>query len=189
METVHRKREVVVLIVVALMFSTAIAYFVAASKESSELQESQSDSSSLPETRTMEDSTVTEQEQEQEEEEEEEEEDEQSLVAGSISGPRNETIFFAIIAFAYIGVGVWMLKNKSTIGSRVPYIIAIVGSIALIAFYIATRVVEIPYIGIEEEINPIDILAKCLQAGIVAGSIYVLVPSGKATQKQVQHKG
>jgi ABC-type multidrug transport system fused ATPase/permease subunit len=183
MEEVSRRRKVVVLIVVALTFSTAITYFVAAAKESSELQESQSDSLSLPETRT----TIT--EQEQEEEEEEEEEEEQSSAAGSISGPRNETIFFIIIAFAYIGVGIWMLKNRSTIGSRVPYMIAIVGSIALIVFYTATRVVDIPYIGIEEQINPVDILAKCLQAGIVAGSIYVFVSSGKATQKQVQHKG
>jgi hypothetical protein len=41
MEEVSRKRKVVVFAVVALMFSTAITYFVAASKESSELQESQ----------------------------------------------------------------------------------------------------------------------------------------------------
>jgi hypothetical protein len=80
------------------------------------------------------------------------------------------------------------LKNRNTVDRRVPYITAIIGSMALIVFYAATRVVDIPYIGIEEEINPIDILAKFLQAGIIAVYIYVLVSSGKATQKQVQNK-
>ncbi len=73
---------------------------------------------------------TTEQEQEEEEEEEEEE---QLLASGRIFGPRNETIFFVIIAFAYIGVGIWMLTNRSTIGKRAPYLIAIIGSISLIA--------------------------------------------------------
>jgi hypothetical protein len=64
--------------------------------------------------------------------------------------------------------------------------IAIIGSIALIAFYTATRFVDIPYIGIEEEINSVDILTKCLQVGVIAGSIYVLVSSRRTTQKQIQ---
>jgi hypothetical protein len=175
MEEVSQKRKVVVFIVVALMFSTAVTYFVAASKESSELQESQP--SSALETRKEGTSTT---------EQEEQEEQEQSSVASKISGPRNESIFFYIVAFAYIGVGIWILKNRNTINKRAPYMIAIIGSIVLIAFYTATRIVEIPYIGIEEEINSIDILAKCLQVGIIAGSIYVLVTSRKTKQKQIQ---
>jgi hypothetical protein len=173
MEEVSRTRKVVVFVVVALMFSTAITYFVAVAKESSELQESQP--GSALETRKEGMSTT------------EQEEQEQSSVASKISGPRNESIFFSIVAFAYIGVGIWILKNRNTINKRAPYMIAIIGSIVLIAFYTATRIVEIPYIGIEEEINSIDILAKCLQVGIIAGSIYVLVSSRKS-QKQIPQK-
>jgi hypothetical protein len=162
------------------MFSTAITYLVAASKESG-LQESESGL----ETRN-EGTTIT---TEQEEKEEAEEQEQSSATAASkISGPRNETIFFIIVALAYIGVGIWILKNRNTISKRTPYMIAIIGSIALIAFYTATRFIDIPYIGIEEEINLIDILAKCLQVGIIAGSIYVLMSSRKTIQKKNQHK-
>jgi hypothetical protein len=163
MEDVSRKIKIVIFVVVALMFSTAITYFVVASQSGSEGM-----------------ITTTEQE--------EAEEQEHPSVANKISGPRNESIFFTIVAFAYIGVGVWILKNRDITSEGTPYMIAIVGSIALVVFYAATRIIDIPYIGIEEEINPIDILTKCLQVGIIAGSIYVLVLSKKTTQKQIQHK-
>ena len=73
----------------------------------------------------------------------------------------NEMIFFVIIGIAYIAAGIWMLENKYY--SKMPYILAAIGSIALIAFYIATRTINIPTIGIQDDVGTIDILSKVLQ--------------------------
>ncbi len=54
-----------------------------------------------------------------------------------------------------------MLENKYY--SKIPYIIAIIGSIALIAFYISTRTMNIPSIGVQDDIGTTDILSKVMQ--------------------------
>ena len=54
-----------------------------------------------------------------------------------------------------------MLENKYY--SKIPYILAIIGSIALIAFYISTRTMNIPSIGVQDDIGTIDILSKVMQ--------------------------
>ena len=45
-------------------------------------------------------------------------------------------IFFIVTGIAYIAAGIWMMENKYY--SKIPYVIAAIGSIALIAFYIST---------------------------------------------------
>ena len=67
-----------------------------------------------------------------------------------------------MVGIAYIAAGIWMLENKYY--SKVPYIIAAIGSIALIAFYISTRTMNIPSIGLQDDIGTIDILSKVMQA-------------------------
>jgi hypothetical protein len=69
-------------------------------------------------------------------------------------------------------VAVWMLKNKRN--SKIPYIIAAVGSLGIIILYIITRTVNIPYLGLEAEVSTIDILSKVLQVGIIIGSALVI---------------
>jgi NADH:ubiquinone oxidoreductase subunit K len=91
---------------------------------------------------------------------------------GDIIATRNETIFFIVVALAFIAVGTWILKNKYH--SKVPYFIAVIGSLALIAFYISTRTINIPPIGLQDDIGTIDIVAKVLQAVIAGVSIYIL---------------
>ena len=81
-------------------------------------------------------------------------------------------IFFMIVGIAYITVGVWIVKRKDH--SKLPYIVAIIGSAALIVFYIATRAVSIPSIGLQTDIGSIDIVAKVLQSTIIVGSLLVL---------------
>ena len=89
-----------------------------------------------------------------------------------IMGIANELIFFTIVGIAYILVGFWMIKSKYH--SKIPYIVAITGSAALIVFYIATRTVSLPTIGLESDIGIIDTVSKILQGAIIVGSLFVL---------------
>jgi glucan phosphoethanolaminetransferase (alkaline phosphatase superfamily) len=89
-----------------------------------------------------------------------------------IMGITNELIFFTIVGIAYILVGFWMIKSKYH--SKIPYIVAITGSAALIVFYIATRTVSLPTIGLESDIGITDTVSKILQGAIIVGSLFVL---------------
>jgi hypothetical protein len=89
-----------------------------------------------------------------------------------IMGITNELIFFTIVGIAYILVGFWMLKRKYH--SKIPYIVAITGSAALIVFYIVTRTVNLPTIGLQTDIGIIDTVSKILQGAIIVGSLFVL---------------
>jgi hypothetical protein len=130
------------------MISTAAVYFIVASQDYSELSQSASSSDSTT-------STITE-----------------SKDQGEIIATVNEMVFFIVVGVAYIAAGIWMLENKYY--SKMPYIIAIIGSIALIAFYISTRTMNIPSIGVQDDIGTTDILSKVMQAAIVGVSIYIV---------------
>ena len=135
---------IIAYIVIALMLSTAVIYFLVASQAYSELSQAASQSSGSISKDALAD----------------------------IIGTTNEMIFFIIIGIAYILVGFWMIKRKYH--SKVPYIVAIIGSGALIVFYIATRIVSIPTIGLQTDIGTIDTVSKILQSSIIAGSLFVL---------------
>jgi hypothetical protein len=89
-----------------------------------------------------------------------------------ITHTSNEMIFFMIVGIAYTLVGFWMIKRKYH--SKIPYIVAIAGSAALIVFYIATRTVSLPTIGLQTDIGTIDTVSKILQGSIVVGSLFLL---------------
>ncbi len=87
-------------------------------------------------------------------------------------GDMGEVVFFSIIGASYVPIGLWMLKKKAI--SKKPYVVALIGSAALIAFYVATRTVNIPMIGIQDDVGTPDLTAKVLQGTIVAVSAYML---------------
>lgn len=89
------------------------------------------------------------------------------------SGAFIETAFFAAVGAAYIPVGVWATVTKHT--SKIPYILAIGGSVSLIILYVLSRTVDIPLVGQQDDVGFIDILSKVLQAGIIAVSAYIIV--------------
>jgi len=89
------------------------------------------------------------------------------------SGAFIETAFFAAVGAAYIPIGVWATITRHT--SKIPYILAIVGSIALICLYILSRTVNIPLVGQQDDVGFIDILSKVLQGGIIAVSAYIIM--------------
>lgn len=92
--------------------------------------------------------------------------------ASDIAATKNEMSFFLVVGIAYIPVAIWMLKIKHK--NKVPYIIAIIGSIALILLYALTRTVNLPSIGLQSDIGMIDIAAKVIQGGIVSISIFLI---------------
>ena len=83
-----------------------------------------------------------------------------------------EAIFFAVSGIAYIAVGIWMIKSNSQ--NKYPYIITLIGSLALIIFYFISRSVSLPIVGQQEDVGAIDITAKILQLAIIALSIYII---------------
>ncbi|HEY7569809.1 MAG TPA: hypothetical protein VH796_00445 [Nitrososphaeraceae archaeon] len=93
--------------------------------------------------------------------------------AQDIMATTNEMIFFIIIGLGYTAVGIYILENRYR--NKIPYVMAIIGSFALILFYILTRTINIPSIGIQDDIGATDMLTKVIQAAIVALSAYILV--------------
>ena len=86
-----------------------------------------------------------------------------------------ETMFFATAGILYIPFGIWMLKNK--LASRAPYIISIIGSVSLIILYIASRNVNLPLVGQQEDVGITDLARKVLQVGIIIICSILLVKS------------
>ena len=100
-------------------------------------------------------------------EEHEEEPDE------SIEGALVETALFATVGGAYIPVGLWAINSRNS--SRTPYFLAIVGSGALIILYVLSRTVDLPIVGIQDDVGFTDIASKVLQGAIIAASAYIIV--------------
>jgi hypothetical protein len=91
-----------------------------------------------------------------------------------------QMVFFVMCGIAYIPVGIWMaactkLANRTT----KPYIIAIAGSAALIALYVVSRMISLPLVGLQSDVGTIDVSAKVLEAGIIAGSVYTVLSMKK----------
>jgi hypothetical protein len=85
-------------------------------------------------------------------------------------------VFFVICGIAYIPVGIWMVaRTKLANRTTRRYIIAIAGSAALIALYVVSRMSSLPLVGLQTDVGTIDVLAKVLEAGIIAGSVYAVL--------------
>lgn len=77
-----------------------------------------------------------------------------------------ETMFFATAGVLYIPFGIWMIKSR--LSSRAPYAISLIGSVMLIVLYIASRNVNLPIVGQQEDVGITDLASKVLQIGIIA---------------------
>jgi len=62
-----------------------------------------------------------------------------------------------------------MLRNR--LHSRGPYVISILVSIFLVVLYVASRTINLPVVGIQEDIGTVDIITKIIQIGIIAISV------------------
>jgi len=138
-------KPLIVYIITALMIATSLLYFYVAYEDYQELLQATSSSS---------------------------EDSKDATSAEDIQATRNEMTFFLMVAISYIPISIWMLKVKHS--SKIPYIIAIVGSAALIVFYILTRMMDIPSIGLQTDVGTIDITTKIVQGAIVAISSFLI---------------
>jgi len=140
-------KPLIVYVITALMAATSLLYFYVVYEDYQELLQSSSSSADNKDTA--------------------------AASAADIQATRNEMTFFLIVAISYIPIAIWMLKVKHS--SKIPYIIAIVGSAALIVFYILTRVIDIPSIGMQTDVGTTDIAVKIIQGAIVAISSFLIV--------------
>jgi len=88
---------------------------------------------------------------------------------GNDPGSQIQTMFFATAGIVYIPLGIWMLRNR--LHSRGPYVISILVSIFLMALYVASRTINLPLVGVQEDIGTVDIITKIIQIGIIAISV------------------
>lgn len=154
-----KSAHVAAYVLAALMLSTGILYLTLAYGENRDHQAEAQASTGVSETGEANESETGEQEA-------------KNTTESQGFGDMGEVVFFSIIGASYVPIGLWMLKKKAI--SKKPYAIALIGSIALIAFYVATRTINIPMIGIQDDIGTPDITAKILQGAIVAVSAYML---------------
>jgi hypothetical protein len=152
-------------VLAALMLSTAIIYFVAAVEESAESAEGEvSEQTTSTKDRDFDNdeapSAATSTGADQDE------------TGGDALATQVQTAFFAIVGLGYTSIGIWMLKDKGR--TNAPYIIAIVGSISIIGLYVASRTIDLPIVGLQDDVGTIDILSKVLQVGIVVLAAYIV---------------
>ncbi|MBI3841937.1 MAG: hypothetical protein HY295_02135 [Thaumarchaeota archaeon] len=96
-----------------------------------------------------------------------------------------QTMFFTVSGIAFVPLGIWMLKNR--LYSRAPYVIATIISVAMIGFYVASRTVNLPVVGIQDDTGPIDIASKVVQGTIIITSA-LLMPHLKREQLAILSK-
>jgi hypothetical protein len=77
-----------------------------------------------------------------------------------------------IAGIGYAAIGLWMILDKRN--SKIPYIIAIVGSLVLLGIYFISRTVGISSLG-TEPIGSLDAIVAGLQVAIIAISLYILI--------------
>jgi len=76
-------------------------------------------------------------------------------------------------------LGIWMTKNG--FNSRAPYIMAIIASVSLIGLYAASRMVNLPVVGKQDDFGVLDIASKVLQVALIVISV-ILLPKLKKAQ-------
>jgi len=141
--------RIAIFTLVALMLSASAVYFVQAYEETGE---EDSDEENI----TLADNVET----------------DEASVENVEEGELPEAAFFSLVGLAYIPVSGWMIHKKHT--SKKPYVIALVGSLAMIVFYVLTRTVDLPIIGLQTDIGITDTSAKILQVAAVAFSGFLI---------------
>ena len=96
-----------------------------------------------------------------------------SQMQESSDGPSQiQTMLFTTAAVSYLPLGIWMIKNR--LHSRAPYVIASLISVALIGLYVMSRTVNLPVVGIQDDVGVVDVVSKAVQGGIIVVSLLLL---------------
>jgi hypothetical protein len=100
-------------------------------------------------------------------------------------GTELQTAFFAVAGVASLGVAAWILTTRKKI-IKPPYIVAAAGSAFLIGFYIISRTVELPVVGIQSDVGDLDIVCKVLQAAVIGLSVYAISVSRRKEKEKIK---
>jgi hypothetical protein len=105
-----------------------------------------------------------------------------STNTGMDMGTLVQTTFFAIAGLVNIGVAAWIIVSRRRM-AKTSYMIAAVGSTFLIVLYIASRTINLPIVGIQDDIGMVDIVSKVMQGIIVGLSAYAVSISRKLNEE------
>ena len=83
-----------------------------------------------------------------------------------------EITLFIVSGLIYFGLVLWLLKTRFI--KRLPYIVTILVSIALISTYIASRTVGVPIVGVELYIGKLDMISKIMQIMVISLSVVAM---------------
>lgn len=144
------KKSTTAYVLVALMLATAAVYFVAAAEESTEMEGGEESEQALVNRNDFDD---------------ESREVSDANAEGSDMATQVQTAFFAVVGVGYTATAAWVLRDKGR--TNLPYLIAIGGSIAIIGLYVASRSIDLPVVGLQDDVGAIDILSKVLQVAII----------------------
>ena len=83
-----------------------------------------------------------------------------------------EITLFIVSGLIYFGLVLWLIKSKFI--KRLPYIVTILVSVALISTYVASRTVGVPIVGVELYVGKLDLISKIMQISVIALSIVAM---------------
>lgn len=98
-------------------------------------------------------------------------------IKGGNAEKQFEITFFVISGIIYFGLCGWVLKSGNR--KRLPYVISIIISAALIVIYISSRTVGVPIVGTELYIGKLDIISKILQVIVMGLSGFAIYNMNK----------
>jgi hypothetical protein len=83
-----------------------------------------------------------------------------------------EITLFIASGLIYFGLILWLIKARFV--KKLPYMAAILVSVALISTYIASRTVGVPIVGVELYIGKLDMISKIMQIMVISLSVVAM---------------
>ena len=83
-----------------------------------------------------------------------------------------EFTLFIVSGLIYFGLVLWLIKTRFI--KKLPYMVAILVSVALILTYIASRTVGVPIVGVELYVGKLDMISKIMQIVVIGISIVTM---------------
>ena len=83
-----------------------------------------------------------------------------------------EITLFIVSGLIYFGLILWLIRTRFV--KKLPYMTAILVSVALISTYIASRTVGVPIVGVELYIGKLDMISKIMQIMVISLSVVAM---------------
>jgi hypothetical protein len=83
-----------------------------------------------------------------------------------------EITLFIVSGLIYFALILWLIRTRFV--KKLPYMTAILVSLALISTYIASRTVGVPIVGVELYVGKLDMISKIMQIMVIALSVVAM---------------